>query len=126
MIQTPRRASETQIPLKSDRGPLNLVKDALPRHRNPGEEHIVEEGRDGVVGDVGGRELLAGVLGATVGDAEVAVGGGEDVGVGLRVDAHGEGEGDAAVAVVFVVVGWVAEVAGGRSGENEVRGRTAG
>lgn len=121
MIPLPLRAWPTKIPLKRHRRPLNLIVNSLSLRLATPQEQIVEERRDGVVGDVGGGELLAGVLAAAVGDAKVAVGAGEGGGVGLRVDPHGEGEGDAAVAVVLVVVGWVAEVAWGWGGEDEVR-----
>lgn len=122
MVNPPHRASAANVPLIRDGAAGDLVEDALRRILAAIEIQVVEEGRDGVVGDVGGRELLGGELRGAVGEAEVAVGGGEGVGVGLRVDAHGKGEVDSAVAVVFVVADWVAEVAGGGGGENEVGG----
>ena len=126
MIIIPRDPTPANKPLKSNTRTLHLVENSLLRSIIAIEEEIVKERRDGIVGDVGGRKLLAGVLGAAVGETHVAVGGGEDGGVRLRVHAHGEGEGDFAVAVVFVVARGISEVAGGRVGEDEVGGAGAG
>lgn len=122
MIIPPRRAAPAYKPLKRHRRALNLVENSLPRRCARLQVQIVEERRDGVVGDVGRGELLAGVLRAAVGEGEEAVGGGEDVGVAGGVDADGEREGDLAVGVVFVVARWVAEVARGRRGQDQVGG----
>lgn len=69
---------------------------------------------------------MRGVLRGAVGQTEEAVGGGEDVGVGIGVYAYGEGEGDPAVAVVFVVIGWISEVASSGRWEDEVCGAGSG
>lgn len=82
------------------------------------EVKVVEVGRDGVVGDVGVRELLDLVLGAAGEEGDVAVCGGEGGFGGGAVDLEGEGEVDGAVGVVFWVAGGVAEGAGGWGGED--------
>lgn len=74
------------IPFIRHARPLHLVKDALLRTAVAIQVQIVEEGRDGAVGDVGRGELLGRVLRAAVGEAQVAVAGGEGVGVGFGVD----------------------------------------
>lgn len=99
---------------------IELVKNSLHRILVGVQEQIIEQRRHSVVGDVVGGELLDLVLRGAVYDADVAVGTGEALVRGVRVDAHGEGEVDLAEAIVFVVAGWVAEVAGGWGGENQV------
>lgn len=54
----------------------NLVKDAILWRRVAAQVHVVEERRDGVVGDVVGGELLHRVLRAAGEDGDVAVGAG--------------------------------------------------
>lgn len=87
MEHTPLHPCTTEKPLKRHSPTINLVENPLLRTPASLENEIVEEGRDGIVWDVGRGKLLRGVLRGAVGEAEVAVGGGEGVGVGLGVDA---------------------------------------
>ena len=120
MIRRARTPRPLQVILILNRGlrRIKLVENPLLRRLASVQIQVVEEGRDGVVGEFVGGELHGFVLGGAFEDAEVAVGAGVGLGGGLGVDAHGEGEVDFAVAVVFVVVRWVAEVAGGWGGED--------
>jgi hypothetical protein len=105
-----RRA--TDVPLECDLAAFDLVVDPLTRLLLAVEEQVVEEWRDSVLRDGGvGEGVDLELRGAAV-EADVAVAAGEGACEGVAVELDGEGEVEFAVRVVFVVVWWVAEVAG--------------
>lgn len=111
-----RRA--TNVPLESNLAAVDLIVNALTRLLLAVEEQVVEERRDGVIRDGGvGEGVDLELRGAAV-EADVAVAAGEGAGEGVAVELDGEGEVEFAVGVVFVVVWWVAEVAGCWRGED--------
>ena len=102
----------TDVPLERDLTAADLVIDALARLLLSVKEEVVEERRDGVLRDAGvGERVDLELRGAAV-QANVAVAAGEGACEGVAVELDGEGEVEFAVRVVFVVVWWVAEVAG--------------
>lgn len=101
-------------------GGVELIENALRRVRGAVVAQVLEQGRDGVVGDVGGRESHGLVLRGAVQDGDEAVGAGVRGCVGFRVDSHLEGQVDFAVAVVLVAGGGIAEVTGGGRCQDQV------
>ena len=106
------------VPLERDFAAIDLVVKALAGLLAAVEEQIIEERRDSVLGNVGvGEGVDLELRGAAI-QANVAVAAGEGAGGRGAVELDGEGEVEFAVGVVFVVVWWVAEVAGSWGGED--------
>jgi hypothetical protein len=111
-----RRAAD--VPLVRNLAAVNLVVNPLAGLFLAVEEEVVEERRDGVLGNAGvGEGVDLELRGATV-EADVAIAAGEGAREGVAVELDAEGEVKFAVGVVFVVVWWVAEVAGSGRGED--------
>jgi hypothetical protein len=111
-----RRAAN--VPLKSNLAAVDLVVDALAGLLAAIEEQIIEERRDSVLRNGGVREGVDLELRGAAVQADVAVAAGEGAGGGGAVELDREGEVEFAVGVVFVVVWWVAEIAGCGRGED--------
>jgi hypothetical protein len=108
-IILPRAAN---VPLKCHFPTINLIVNPLARVLLAIQLEVVEERSDSVVWNARvGEPVILELRGAAV-QADVAVTAGESALRGRAVELDGEGEVQLAVGVVFVVVCWVAEVAG--------------
>jgi hypothetical protein len=106
------------VPLESDFAAIDLIVDPLAGLLLAVEEQVVEERRDSILRDGGvGEGVDLKLRGAAV-QADVAVAAGEGAGGRGTVELDREGEVEFAVGVVFVVVWWVAEIAGCGRGED--------
>jgi len=86
MIDRPLRPRSRHIILISHRRALDLIEDTLLRRLSAVDYQIVEEGCEGVVGEVHVGEWLCLVLHAAGQEGDVAVHGGEGGGGGLAVE----------------------------------------